>query len=298
MNKTVVVLLWGLAAACGGGGDSTPDAPSRACQDMGGSACFKLPTAPLSNRDGQPSALGCGPIVPALAPSALSISGVMSAYGTNKPVGGGSVKLYSSPDYATPFATTTAAADGTYSIDVPQGTPDVLFGEYTSDGYLVVYPQAQRANLTQGNITDFRLSVLTPDAVESAALLAKEIWDPAYMVIAGNVYDCQRLVVMHAVVVLSTTSGTRSFATRASIYYSVPGAVPLVAPPDERWDTNDNAAYAAFHVPVDRPTLYLQAWGFVDAAAQAQGEAGLTLIGEQPVHIAVGGFGNVVIWTR
>lgn len=265
---------------------------------MGGSACFQLPTAPLSTRDGTPSNLGCGPIVPAATTAPLTISGVMATYGANKPVGGGEVKLYSSPDYATPYATTTAAADGTYSIELPAGTPDVLFGEYTAAGYLVVYPHAQRPNLTQGNITDFKLALATPDNVESAALLVKEIWDPAATVIAGTLLDCQRLVVMHGIVVLSTTSGTRSFAPRASIYYSAPGAVPLVAPPDERWDTNDNGAFAAFHIQPTQSTMYLQAWGFVDAAAQAQGEAGLTLIAEQPVHIVVNTFDNVALWTR
>lgn len=297
MNKTVVV-LWGLAAACGGGGDSTPDAPNRACQDMGGSACFQLPTAPLSTRDGAPSALGCGPVVPATAPSALTISGTVATYGTNKPVADATIKLYSSPDYATAFATAMSAADGTYTIDVPAGTAEMLFGEYTAPGYLDVYPQASRPNFQMGDITGFKLSVIVPDNVESLALLVKEIWDPSSAVVAGNVFDCNRENVMHAEVVLSTTSGTRTFAPRASMYFGSAGVVPIVAPPDERGDTNDNGAFAAFHVPTSEPTLYLQAWGFVDAAAQAQGEAGLTLLTEQRIHIPTGAFANVALWAH
>lgn len=296
MNKSVVV-FWGLAAACGGGGDSTPDAPNRACQDMGGSACFQLPTAPVSTRDGAPSALGCGPVVPATAPAALKIIGTVATYGTNKPVADASIKLYSSPDYGTPFSTATSATDGTYSIDIPMGTPEMLFGEYTAAGYLVVFPQANRPNFQNGDITNFKLSVITPDNIESLALLVKEIWDPASAVIAGYVYDCNRENVMHATVVLSTTSGTRTFAPRASMYFGSAGVVPIVAPPDERWDTNDNGAFAAFHVQAS-DSLYLQAWGFVDAAAQAKGEAGLTLLAEQKVHIETNGFGNVVLWAH
>lgn len=296
MNKTVVGAAC-LLAACGGGGDAMPDAASRACQDMGGSACFQLPTAPLQNRDGAPSALGCGPLVPTPAASALTISGSVLSYGTSKPVPGATIKLYSSASFATPFATATSAADATYSLDIPAGTPDQLWGEYVADGYLTVMPHGHRFDFANGNLADFNLRAVTPDNIESAALLVKEIWDPSAMAAVGNLYDCNRLVVMHAAVTLSSTSKTRTFVAGAPMYYGSPGAVPLAVPPEDRADTNDNGAFVAFHVPPGQQ-LYIQAWGFVDAAAQAQGEAGLKLIAETPLHTMANAAANVAMWAQ
>jgi hypothetical protein len=297
MNKAALAILVVMAGACGGGG-AMPDASiARACQDMGGSACFQLPTAPLQNRDGAPSALGCGPIVPAPNAAALTISGTTVAFGTSKPIPSATLKLFSSADFATPFATTTSQLDGTYSIDIPASTPDVMYGEFSAADYLTLYTHAVRVDISNGDITEYKLRLLTADNVESAGLLVKEIWDPAAMVIAGNVLDCNQMIVMHAAVVLSTTSGIRSFVTGAPVNYGAPGAVPLAVPADERSDTNDNGAFAVFHVPPDQP-LFVQVWGFVDAAAQAAGETGLTLIAEQPVHSVSNTVSQLFVWTR
>jgi hypothetical protein len=298
MNKTACVAcaVW-VMAACGGGGDAMPDAASRACQEMGGSACFQLPTAPLQNRDGAPSALGCGALTATPAPAALTITGTVLSFGTSKPLPNAALALYSSASYATPFATATSAADGTYSMNIAAGSPDVTWAEAIAADYLSVYVHAFRFDFSQGDITAFNPRVLTPDNVESAALLVKEIWDPTVMVAVGNVYDCTRSVVMHAAVALSSTSSTRTFVAGAPMYYGAPGAVPLAVPPEDRGDTNDNGAFVAFHVPPGQ-TLYLQAWGFIDAAAQAKGEAGLTLIAEQQLHTVANGAANVSLWTR
>jgi hypothetical protein len=286
-----------LLVACGGGGEAMPDAPSRACQEMGGSACFQLPTAPLQNRDGAPSALGCGALTPTPSAAALTITGTVLSFGNSKPVPNAALALYSSASYATPFATATSLADGTYSMAIAAGSPDVAWAEAIAPDYLGVYVHAFQFDFSQGDIADFNPRVLTADNVESAALLIKEIWDPSVMVAVGNVYDCNEVVVMHAAVALSSTSGTRTFVAGAPMYYGAPGAVPLAVPPEDRGDTNDNGAFVTFHVPPGQ-TLYLQAWGFVDAAAQARGEAGLTLVGEQPLHTVANVAANVSLWTR
>ena len=284
-----------LVAACGGS-DAPQDASALACKQMGGAVCFQMPTAPLSNRDGGPSTLGCGPLVATPSPTAVTFSGSILSYGTNKPIPSATIALHSSADYGTPIATTTSMADGTYSIQVPTGTPDALWGHFTNASYLEFFIHATRPDLSMGDIPDFTLRMVTADNIESAALLVKELWDPAFMTIAGTVYDCNRMVVQHAAVALSSTSGTRTFVPGASLYYGAPGVVPLAVPSDERVDTNDNGAFAVFRVPAGQ--LYLQAWGFVDAAAQARGEAGLTLIGEQAVHGATNAVANVSIWSK
>jgi len=294
IRAVAIGALW--TVACGGGGDAPQDASALACKQMGGAVCFQLPTAPLSTRDGSPSALGCGPIVPMPAPTPVTFTGSVLSFGTSKPIPDTTIKLYSSADFTTPIATATSQQDATYSIQVPAGTPDVLWGFFAAAEYLDIYPHAVRVNLANGDIPDFTLRMITADNIESAALLVKEIWDTTNMTIAGNVYDCNRMVVMHAAVALSTTSGSRSFIAGASLYYGAPGVVPLAVPPDQGADTSDNGAFAVFRVPNGK--LYLQAWGFVDAAAQARGEAGLTLIGEQPVHGVANAVANVAIWAK
>jgi hypothetical protein len=125
----------------------------------------------------------------------------------------------------------------------------------------------------------------------------KEIWDTTSMTAAGTVYDCNRMVVQHVAVTVSITSGSRAFVPGLSVYYGAPGVVPLAVPPDERADTNDNGAFALFRIP-DGQHVFVQAWGFLDAAAQAKGEAGLTLIGEQVVHGVANAVANVTVWAQ
>ena len=263
---------------------------------MGGSSCFQLPTAPLSTRDGAPSARNCPfTVTPATVP--VSFTGKTITYGTAKPVPSASVKLFTSPDRVTPVGTATSMADGTYTVQVPAGTANELYGEFAATGFLTLDTYNIRLNLNQGDFTMFNLQYVTSDNIESAGLLVKEIWDPAAMVVAGTALDCNNMIVEHAAIVASTTPGQRAFAPRASVYYGVPGAVALAEPPEARGDTNDNGAFALFHV-APSSTLYVQMWGFVDAAALARGEAGLTLVAEEPLHPVANTAASFNLWTR
>ncbi|HSD88154.1 MAG TPA: hypothetical protein VLB44_11590 [Kofleriaceae bacterium] len=292
-----MVIVAFVAGACGGSDNATPDAPSTACKDMGGSACFQLPTAPLSNRDGAPSVLGCGAFVPTPAPAPITFSGTFLAYGTSKPIAGGSIKVYDSVDFATPIATAISATDGAYSVTYPAGTRNELFGEFSAAGFLTIFPHYVRADLSQGDVSMYTLRIATSDNIESAGLLVKEIWDPTSAVVAGTALDCNSLIVMHAAIVVSSASGTRQFVPGVSVYYGSPGAVPLAVPPGDRADTNDNGAFALFHVKPQQP-LFVQMWGFVDGAAQAKGEAGLTLIGESPIHVVADTSISLNLWAK
>lgn len=281
-----------------GSSDSGPDADTlKPCKEMGGKACFQLPTAPVSTRDGAPSALGC-PYTPKLAPAPVTFNGTMKSFGGNKPIPNATIKLFGSGDYGTPLATTTSnATDGTYSITVPAGTDSRLYGEFSADNYLTFYPEDVRSDLTQGDFNMYTLQLVTADNVESAALLTKEIWDPTKAVFAGTALDCNRLVIMHAAITVSTVSGQRTFAPGVSVYYAAPGAAPLAVPPDDRGDTNDNGTFALFHL-TPGTQYYAQMWGFVDAAAQAKGEAGLTLLAEHPLHVVANTAGNISLWAH
>jgi hypothetical protein len=293
LRALVLVIVGG----CGGSEDQPDAGLLKPCKEMGGSACFQLPTAPVSTREGAPSALGCG-FVPRPAPSAVTFSGTVRQFGSStKLIPNASIKLYGSADYGTPLATTTSdATDATYSITVPAGT-DRLYGEFSGAGYLTIYPEDVRVDLTMGDLTMFNLQLVTPDIIEGAAIPVKEIWDPESAVFAGTAYDCDRLIIMHAAIVVSTVQGQRAFAPGVSVYYGAAGAAPIAISPDDRADTNDNGAFALFHLKPGTQ-LYAQSWGFVDAAAQAKGEAGLTLIAEHPLKVVPNTTGNVSLWAR
>jgi len=285
-----------IVVGCGGGEDQPDAGLLKPCKEMGGSACFQLPTAPISTREGAASALNC--YVPRPAPASVTFSGVVRQFGSStKLVTNATIKLYGSPDYATPIATTTSSAtDATYSITVPAGT-ERLYGEFSGADYLTIYPEDVRPDLTMGDLTMFNLQMVTPDIIEGAAIPVKELWDPESAVFAGTALDCNGLIIMHAAVVVSTVQGQRAFAPGVSVYYGAAGAAPIAIPPDDRADTNDNGAFALFHLKPGTQ-LYAQSWGFIDAAAQAKGEAGLTLISEHPLKVVPNTAGNISLWAK
>jgi len=262
---------------------------------MGGEACFQIPTAPLARKDGTPIRIGCGPIVPTPAPTAVAISGDVATFGTTVPLVGAEIRLFGNPEFTTVVATATSQADSKYVIQLPAGTPDLMWGTVAAPGMLTSYVHAYRPDLGMGDIADFNLRLFKPENLEGAAILVKESWDPAFAVLAGYAVDCDRNVLQHAAVVLSAAAGRREFVDGASLYYGAPGAVPLAVPPEERGDTNDNGVFAVFRVPSGR-ALVAQVWGFSDDAAQAQGEAGLVLVAEHPLHAVANGVAQINLW--
>lgn len=288
-----IVLLVGC-----GGGKAGPDAYVRTCVKDGGETCFQVPTAPVSDRNGAPSVLGCGNIVPQPSLVPVTFSGKVMRYGVSTVIPNAHLEIFSDRGFQNKVGDATSAADGTYSLTLPAGTPDLEWSRATADStFLVTNVYQFYPNLRQGDYTNFNPQIVTSDNIESAALLVKEIWDPSKHVIAGFVFDCNRVIVEHAEVVVSTTSGTRTFVDGVSTYYGVPGAIPIVAPPDQRGDTNDNGAFAVFHLPPDQ-TFYIQVWGFVSASAMSSGADGLTLLQEVPFNGIANSATSMNVWLK
>jgi hypothetical protein len=161
---------------------------------------------------------------------------------------------------------------------------------------LTSYGHALRPDLTVGDYTDWNISLFQPENIEGAAVLVEERWDTTTAVLAGNALDCERRQIEHAAAVLSSTSGTRTFVDGARVYYGAPGPVPIAVLPADRGDTNNNGLYAIFGVPPG-DDLYMQVWGFPDEDALAEGEAGLVLVGEQPLHAVADAVIQVLVWS-
>jgi hypothetical protein len=288
MMRTAISLCF--VAACGGddGGGATPDAGiDQACQEWGGAACFQLPTAPMTNSDGAPSAQSCPPNTPRTSTPTMSYSGNVGFFGTNNVIAGAQVDAYTSVAYTSPIASATSAVDGTYTLTIPAGSPDVLWVSAGGPGALTTYNHGYHARLFDGDITDFNLRLFTPGNIEGATGLVGGTWDESKAVLAAYVLACDARVVTHAAVVISSTAGTRTFVDGVQLYYAAPGAVPLAVPPTDRADTNDNGIVAVLGLPPG-DSLHVQVWGFRDEAALARGADGLSLIADHPLHIAAG----------
>jgi hypothetical protein len=278
-------------AACGGDdGGGSPDASTinQDCQSMGGAACFQLPTAPMNNSDGASSALSCSAYVPRMSTSAVSYIGKVTFFGTSNVIAGAEISAFASVAYQTPVATTTSAADGTYTLTIPAGSADVFWTSVSGPGALTAYAHDFRADLFNGDVTNFNLRLFTPANIEGATGLVGGMWDTSRAVFAGYAVDCDRRVIEHAVAVVSSAQGTRTFVAGTQVYYGAPGAVPLAVPPSDRADTNDNGIVAILGLPPG-DGLHLQLWGFRDAAALAQGADGLSLIADHPLHVVAAG---------
>jgi hypothetical protein len=281
MTRMLGVLVL-VVAACGGGDDDPG-----VCSQDGGEACFQLPTAALAAHDADsavPADIGCGAIVPRDSTIEVTVSGTVKNYSGGTPIPSAAISVYDSNDYDTPIATTTAGTDGTYSIVIPTGTPDLLFAKVVADGFVEIYVENLRPDLTTATIADFDLSMATAAFLDTTFALVDTDWDHTKAGIAAVAQDCSRHPLEHAVATISATAGERDFIAGAPVFYAAAGDFPLPVPPDTRGDTNDNGAIAALNIPPSG-TAFLQIWGFPDAGAVAEGEAGLELVAEYPLNL-------------
>jgi hypothetical protein len=250
----------------------------------GGAACFQLPTAPMINSDGAPSALSCAAYVPMISSSPMSYIGNVGFFGTSNLIAGAQIKVHTSVGFQSPITTATSAADGTYTLPIPAGTPDALWISVEGPGVLTAYNHGFRAELFNGDVTSFNLRMFVPSNIEGVTGLVGGMWDESRAVMAAYAVDCERRVIEHAAVTVSSAAGTRAFADGVQVFFGAPGAVPLAVPPSERGDTNNNGLVAIMRLPPGY-SLRVQVWGFLDAAAMARGADGLTLIAEHPIHV-------------
>jgi hypothetical protein len=210
MFRSSIGLCIAVLVGCGSGGGSDPDAgAAEACLEHGGAACFQLPTAPMTTAEGEASTIGCGPVVPEPSTEAVTYTGFVQFFGGGEPIAGAEVEIFPSGAFDTPVASATSGADGAYTLTFPAGTPDVLWASVTAPGALLNYRHAFRLDLASGDVADFDIAMFTPENIEGASVLVEERWDPERAGIAGLVLDCDRRVIMHAAVTVSSVSGLR-----------------------------------------------------------------------------------------
>lgn len=289
---TVVLGLAAALAACGG------DPPQ--CERDGGEACFQLPAEPLYGHSpgstGSPADLGCGPIEPIASSMPVTMNGRVVDTDSNQAVSGGLVEIFDADDYVNPIATGTTDDAGDYSLTLAIDTPDLLWGKISGGGVAVQLQHQLRPDLSESTLDVDFLTVTPENLGEVARNVGVEPHDGLGRLVAF-VYDCARRPTSNAVVVLSATSGERDFVDGVPVLYSVTGDLAYPVPHADRAVTSQGGNALVFNTPVDGD-LYLQAWGFPDAAAVAEGDAGLVLIAEHTVASRAGARTWVNLWAN
>jgi hypothetical protein len=295
--KTLILGTWLVGAltlaAC-----ASDDAPE-SCSTRGGAACFVVPEAPLAafaaDDTPVPVALGCGPLTPTAAPSAVTLTGTIHDPISSATVPYAQLVVYGSAAFVDPIATTTTDATGTYSLTLPAGTPDVLYAQLAARGYL---PEVvlQHAYDTRAQPVSFAPYLLTPDDADTEAALVRTTYDPGKGAGAVFAHDCNRARLANAAITVSSTSRQRTFVDGLVVAYTADTALVPELLSVQRATSRQGAA-GVVNVPPGT-TLYAQAWGFPDAASVARGETGLVLLDELPFRVDAGSVTGIELYAR
>ena len=266
------------------------------CSDDPPNTGFTLPTAPLvatgSGGAMLAPAIGCGPIVPTTSTHAVTVNGEVIDYLMTTKGIAATIAVYNADDFANPIVTATSAANGAYSVQIPTAMPDLLYAKITATDYLDIYDWNLRPDLTQPIISKYNVPLITADERDQLYGLVRVTPDPKKSTLAAVALDCNKNPLQHAVAVISTVSGKRSFLPGAQVFYTAAGMYPVPELTSVQADTNDNGTIAILNITVTKQ-VFLQVWGFPDDAAFKMHEKGLVLIAEYPLLLAMGQQGGI-----
>jgi len=270
------------------------------CAAVGGEACFEMPTGVLAARaetgvDPVTPRFSCAPPTAQLSTVEVTVSGRIADFLAGDPIPGATFDVYSDVALTTEILHATAGADGTYSVILPAGAPDLIHSHASSEGYLDTYGFYFRVDLTGPTLTQDGL-LLTSAAADTAARLARVTRAPRTAVMLVDLLDCDGLYLEHAIATLSSTSGEPVHVAGPVVLYAPDGMAPVLARRDQRHESSDNGTAVIVNVPVELTEAYVQVWGFLDEAALARGAEGLTLVAEQRIPLFPDSSIGVEMW--
>jgi hypothetical protein len=201
---------------------------------------------------------------------------------------GATAELFASATFASPIVSLTTDDQGNYTVDVPEGTPDILYAHVTGCILAEEYLHAIRPTRTLApDILALNIAAARASFIDDAASLVRVTRDSADGFAYVVVSDCAGNPIQHVEVVLSVQRSVRTFIAGAITVYGTAGATPVPVLVTAQADTADNGAAAIFNIAPDAE-YYLQAWGFQTQDEAARGEPGLALVMEYPVRIERG----------
>jgi hypothetical protein len=273
------IFIGSLAAACGGGEGTKPDAPP---VDNG----FNKPTASLKANtevsDNMWMELGPADLSCLNTPSAdAATTVVVKASTTVKDFQSGSlvpntvVTAYPNQTVGSPFDTQTADGNAALTITIPVGTKRF--------GYKMTNPEALDTLLLNQTVKP-DMATQTVSAIQSvskttAATLPALIGvsrTPGTGVLAGAMRDCQDREVSNFVATVSTTQGSATIASGADSYYFSSSVGLPVRHSQQAASSNDGLFMVIELAP--QAEAFVQVWGYPTDADLAADK--LTLIAE------------------
>ncbi|MCE9571896.1 MAG: hypothetical protein K8W52_01950 [Deltaproteobacteria bacterium] len=292
-----------LIAACGGSSSSTPDAPPAAADANPNGPVnegFTTPTAVTHAWVKENGAFvdkgdadwGClnTPTADVALAAPVSLTGKITDFqDMSKGVANAKISFFAGIDYATPIASVTAAADGTYTgVTIPAGSKRIGY-KITATAYKDTFllNQYYTAASTTQNISAISEGLAT-------ALPAFVGFDrmPGTGVLAGAMRDCKGQEVANAIATVSSVSLmhkhlTNGTAVARTFYFSAAAGLPVKPNMSAHtgYATDKDGLFAVFDLPPQTATAFVQVWGFRTSAELAQGEAGLTLLAELPAPV-------------
>ena len=262
MRLSIALCSISLAVACGSSATPTVDAPA----DVG----FEKPTmgahANTEGSDGTftdagPADLSClGTASSDQATTvAVSLSTIVKDFQNGTPVPGATVTAFQAIDYASPFATTTADAEGNLTVTVPVDTTRFGF-QMTADMQFPTFLLNQKVDPGMATQTLAVIQSVSASTAATLPALIGEVRTPGSGVVAGAVRDCQARTMSNFVVTVSSTPTTATrIAGAEAFYFSSNPELPVRHNVAE--SAGPNGVFMVIQLPV-AASSYVQAWGY------------------------------------
>lgn len=285
LSYLVVILVAAATGACGDDTPATFDAAPQ-CEDVGGEPCFELPTAPLTiDQAGTAANFNCAAYTITSSDHEITVNGVAEDFQYGDPLEAATIDAFDDLDFANPGATATSAADGTFTLILPTGSPSRMNWRTRHADGLDTFALNEPIDITLATETVTRQVVSNATATLLPAFIGISRTE-GLGVLAGAVEDCDGNEVAGAIATISTTSSAGdawpTFQPGARVYYFSDGDPDLPIHRNQEKMTRLDGMFVILEIPptTGTQTYYLQVWGFPTAAAMGQGAEGLRLLSE------------------
>lgn len=276
-----------LAAACGGDTKKSPDAP--VAKDVG----FNKPTKSLhANMQASgsstwteigPADLSCLGTPNSDVATAVSITynTAVKDFQSGNNVPNAMVIAFDGVNFAAPFDTKTADANGNISFTIPPGHKRIGF-KMTADSVMPTFLLNQYFDPNMATQTSpAKIQSVSNATAATLPALIGETRMAATGVLAGALRDCAKHEVSNFVATVSSTPGMATPLPGAEAYY-FSQSVDLPVHHSQQEASSADGLFMAIQLPAT-PTAYVQMWGYKSDGDLAADH--LTLVAELQVPV-------------
>ncbi|MBA3500175.1 MAG: hypothetical protein M4D80_06445 [Myxococcota bacterium] len=255
--------------ACGGGGESTPDAP----KDIG----FSNPVAPLmANREVSednweeigPADLTCLNTAPTDQPTSVpvALSTVVRDFQSDNLVPMTMITVFRGQNTMDVLDTKMSDGNAAVTFNIPAGV--TRFGyKMVNDSSLDTLLLNQKVEPNNPTQTEGSIKSVSKTTAQTLPALIGVSRTVGTGVLAGAIRDCQDREISNFIATVSTTKGTVTHAAGTDTYYFSP-TVGLPVRHSQQKHGSKNGLFMIIELQ-PAPTAYVQVWGYKTAADMA-----------------------------